>query len=535
MDMERPSKPALLISRNGNFKTDIEQHLNLTTDSSKAAVVSIIGIQSTGKSTLSNCVFKTAFEVMDENKGMAQTTKGIWMTKCPSPSGGSPILVIDTEGSDGCEREEDVTFEKQTALFSLVVSNTVIMNMKCDNVNLHNGGGWSLLRTVFEVMIRKCKTRRKVNLVFVLRDKNGVPLHVLEKQLVDGLKKIWEETFKRQALPKAALEKYFQIKVETLPHYVHQEDAFREEVGRLKDRIMHWTRSGEKIPASGFVGLAQKIWCDIKQEKDLDLPQLRIMVSGVRCEEIADEKYKSFRKDESWTKIKEQVEERTKIEKQVGVSPELELHFGKNVSKIWMKYLSKYDADTQHYHQTKRDEYKRRLTDNLLKEIEPIYQSLVKHMYQATLQMFTEAALKEIEKTHALSTLQAHNFITKFKNQLKDAAIRPANLDYKIKLVAEIKSEMDKSIRSFQAIIEMLKQPKKDRQKFWEKVVKIGAHTLNVAVSATVMALVPGIGTAVGVSPLSASALSIISILMGKNSESSEGHVTAMTSTLKEA
>ena len=65
--------------------------------------------------------------------------------------------------------------------------------------------------------------------------------------------------------------------------------------------------------------------------------------------------------------------------------------------------------------------------------------------------------------------------------------------------------------------------------------MKIGAHTLNVAVSATVMALVPGIGTAVGVSPLSASALSIISILMGKNSESSEGHVTAMTSTLKEA
>ncbi|XP_027165945.1 protein ROOT HAIR DEFECTIVE 3 homolog 1-like [Coffea eugenioides] len=415
------------------------------------------------------------------------------MTKCPSPSRGSPILVIDTEGSDGYERGEDVTFEKQTALFSLAVSNTVIMNMKPDSVNLHNGGGRSLLQTVFKVMIRKFKTPRKVNLVFVLRDENQVPLPKLKKQLVAGLRK---------------------IKVVTLPHHLHQEKEFRDKVDSLKKRIMRWTTSGERIAASGFVRFAQNIWRDIKEDKDLDLPQHRIMVSRVRCKEIADEKYQSFCKNKSWTKIKQQVEERTKTKKQVGVSPELELHFGENVSSICESYLSQYDADTQHYHQTKRDKYKQQLTDNLLKEIEPIYQSLVKHMYQATLQMFTEAALKEIEKTHALSTLQAHNFITKFKNQLKDAAIRPANLDYEKKLVAEMKSEMDKIIGSFQAIIEM---QKKDRQKFWEKVVMIGAHTLIVAVSATVMALVPGHGTAIGVSPLMASALLIIKILMKRN------------------
>ncbi|XP_071938201.1 protein ROOT HAIR DEFECTIVE 3 isoform X2 [Coffea arabica] len=418
MDMEKPSKPALLISRNGDFKKKIK----LTADSPAAAVVAIIGNQSTGKSTLLNELFGTAFEVMDAKKGMTKTTKGIWMTQRPSPSGGPPVLVIDTEGSDGCDRGEDVAFEKQTALFSLAVSNTVIMNMRCDNVNLHNGGGWPLLRAVFEVMmIRKFNTSRKVNLVFVLRDKNEVPLHMLEKQLVAGLKKIWEETFKPQALQKAALKEYFKIEVVTLPHYLKKE--FVAEVARLKDRIMRWATSDEKIAASKFVGRAREIWGDIKKDKDLDLPQHRIMVSGVRCEEIADEKYKSFRKNESWIEIKKQVEERTKIKEQVGVSPELELHFGKNVSLIWKKYLSKYDDDTQHYHQTERDKYKQQLTDNLLKEIEPIYQSLVNHMYQATLQMFKEAALEEIKKTHDLSTPQANKFVTKFQNHLEGTAL----------------------------------------------------------------------------------------------------------------
>lgn len=43
--------------------------------------VSVIGCQSSGKSTLLNMLFGTNFDVMDqEETGRQQTTKGIWMT-----------------------------------------------------------------------------------------------------------------------------------------------------------------------------------------------------------------------------------------------------------------------------------------------------------------------------------------------------------------------------------------------------------------------------------------------------------------------
>jgi GTPase Era involved in 16S rRNA processing len=47
----------------------------------KYHIVSIIGGQSSGKSTLLNTMFGTQFDMMDPSKGRRQTTKGIWCSK----------------------------------------------------------------------------------------------------------------------------------------------------------------------------------------------------------------------------------------------------------------------------------------------------------------------------------------------------------------------------------------------------------------------------------------------------------------------
>lgn len=68
------------------------------------AVVSIMGPQSSGKSTLLNHLFHTNFQEMDAFKGRSQTTKGIWMARC---TGIEPCTVVmDLEGTDGRERGE---------------------------------------------------------------------------------------------------------------------------------------------------------------------------------------------------------------------------------------------------------------------------------------------------------------------------------------------------------------------------------------------------------------------------------------------
>ncbi|PPD78422.1 hypothetical protein GOBAR_DD24649 [Gossypium barbadense] len=79
------------------------------------AVVSIMGPQSSGKSTLLNDLFYTNFREMDAFKGRSQTTKGIWMAKC---AGIEPCTIDDT------------AFEKQSALFALAVSDIVLINME---------------------------------------------------------------------------------------------------------------------------------------------------------------------------------------------------------------------------------------------------------------------------------------------------------------------------------------------------------------------------------------------------------------------
>lgn len=48
------------------------------------AVVSIIWPQRSGKCTLLNSLFGTSFSELDASKGWSQTTKGIWMAKCPN-------------------------------------------------------------------------------------------------------------------------------------------------------------------------------------------------------------------------------------------------------------------------------------------------------------------------------------------------------------------------------------------------------------------------------------------------------------------
>lgn len=53
------------------------------TDSQKYAIISIMGPQSSGKSTILNKLFGTKFEVMDHTKGRHQVTTGIWLGSCP--------------------------------------------------------------------------------------------------------------------------------------------------------------------------------------------------------------------------------------------------------------------------------------------------------------------------------------------------------------------------------------------------------------------------------------------------------------------
>ncbi|XP_050145047.1 protein ROOT HAIR DEFECTIVE 3 homolog 2-like isoform X4 [Malus sylvestris] len=296
-----------LIYGDGEFNADgldrFVKEVKLTECGLSYAVVAIMGPQSSGKSTLLNHLFRTKFREMDAYSGRSQTTKGIWIAKCV---GIEPCTIaMDLEGTDGRERgEDDTTFEKQSALFALAVSDIVLINMWCHDIGREQAANKPLLKTVFQVMMRLFSPR-KTTLLFVIRDKTKTPFEYLEPVLREDIQKIWDGVPKPQAHKSTPLSEFFTVEVVALSSYEEKEEKFKEEVAQLRQRFFHSISPGGLagdrrgvVPASGFSFSAQQIWKVIKENKDLDLPAHKVMVATVRCEEIANQKFKQLVHDE---------------------------------------------------------------------------------------------------------------------------------------------------------------------------------------------------------------------------------------------
>ncbi|XP_050103741.1 protein ROOT HAIR DEFECTIVE 3-like [Malus sylvestris] len=176
--------------------------------------VAIIGPQSSGKSTLLNHLFDTNFKEMDHRIGRFQTTKGIWIAK--GLSTGRFTLIIDIEGTDGRERgEDDTAFERQSALFALVVSDVVLINMWCHDIGREQAANKPLIRTVFEAMMQLFSPR-KTTLMFVIRDKTKTPVDYLERVLKDDIQKMWDSPPEPKAHKKTPLSERFNVFLEGL-------------------------------------------------------------------------------------------------------------------------------------------------------------------------------------------------------------------------------------------------------------------------------------------------------------------------------
>ncbi|KAK1422517.1 hypothetical protein QVD17_25694 [Tagetes erecta] len=89
---------------NGDELDDFIEQVKLAECGHSYVIVSIMGPQSSGKSTLLNHLFHANFKEMNVDMGRTQTTQGIWIARCV---GIEPCtIVMDIEGTDGQERGE---------------------------------------------------------------------------------------------------------------------------------------------------------------------------------------------------------------------------------------------------------------------------------------------------------------------------------------------------------------------------------------------------------------------------------------------
>lgn len=410
------------------------------------AVVSIMGPQSSGKSTLLNHLFGTNFREMDAFRGRSQTTKGIWLAKC---AGIEPCtLVMDLEGTDGRERgEDDTAFEKQSALFALAVSDIVLINMWCHDIGREQAANKPLLKTVFQVMMRLFSPRR-TTMLFVIRDKTRTPLENLEPVLREDIQKIWDTVPKPQAHKETPLSEFFNVEVTALSSFEEKEELFKEQVANLRQRFFHSIAPGGLagdrrgvVPASGFSFSAQHMWEVIKENRDLDLPAHKVMVATVRCEEIANERFTHLANNEVWRTLEEAV--------QSGPVP----GFGKKLSSIFHTCLSEYDAEAIFFDEGVRTAKRQGLEAKVLQLIQPAYQSMLAHLRSRALDDFKEAFDKALNSGTQFS-VAAHDcsthYISVFDEGCADATIEQAHWDPS-KVREKVKRDIDAHVVSVRA------------------------------------------------------------------------------------
>jgi protein SEY1 len=74
---------------------------------------------------------------------------GIWL----SPAKKDSILILDVEGVDGSERDQDTEMERKTTLFSLAIAEVVLINIWANQVNNRSGPNMALIEMVMQQVV----------------------------------------------------------------------------------------------------------------------------------------------------------------------------------------------------------------------------------------------------------------------------------------------------------------------------------------------------------------------------------------------
>ncbi|XP_078477064.1 interferon-induced very large GTPase 1-like [Lampetra planeri] len=156
-------------------------------------VLSVLGVQSSGKSTLLNTMFGLQFAVSS-----GRCTRGAFMqllridNELTEELGFEFILVIDTEGLKALELstlENSYEHDNELATLAIGLSNATILNVKMENAEEMK----DILQIVVHAFLRMTEGGKKPSCVFVHQNSGGVSAHQKNKQDQERLLQILNE------------------------------------------------------------------------------------------------------------------------------------------------------------------------------------------------------------------------------------------------------------------------------------------------------------------------------------------------------
>lgn len=255
-------------------------------------VVGIIGAQSSGKSTLLNKVFQTTFQVMDSKAQRKQTTKGIWCSVIAP----NDMIVLDIEGSDSRERwEQKSSMEKKTALFGLVMSHVLIVNIWCNEIGRFSAANYDILKVVLELNLRDFSRDAPKKIVFVVRDfEERENFDHIQKLLIEDLQRLWGEVTKPEEMKSLPLNSLVDIRVYKIAHMKFAPKEFEDNISEFREKLLGKNKPDyifkgyetKNVPFDGLYPYMKTVWEAIASNKDINIPDQKVVVSAFRCDQI---------------------------------------------------------------------------------------------------------------------------------------------------------------------------------------------------------------------------------------------------------
>ena len=296
----KSNKSSKLITKGNNNN---ESKIN----NKKYAIISIMGPQSSGKSTILNKLFETKFAVMDHTKGRQQVTTGIWIGQSPKTD---KILVLDLEGTDSSERKTSRgNFERQTSLMALTLSEILIINMWSNDIGRASGMNVDTLKSIIAANLRLFSPNSKTHLLFLIREQNsdetqpGVTPKIKLKEIITRvITTIFNEIEKPQQYKNTQLKELFDISFFFLPPMVFCRNEFDQKVKLLYDMFTNKNNSEylfkydlkKCVPFEGLYTYTKNIFNSISKDESLNIPDQQKLLSAYRCEHAMNEAFKLY-------------------------------------------------------------------------------------------------------------------------------------------------------------------------------------------------------------------------------------------------
>jgi len=385
--------------------------------------IGIIGCQSSGKSTLLNHVFDTNFEVMSDDIGRAQTTKGIWLAINKEFN----TLIFDVEGTDSKERGDDrLKFEQCSSLFTLAMSDVLMINMWTNDIGRYTASNYGVLKVVFEQNLKLFQQESEKKIIIVLRDfdSNVEDISKLKESIMADMIKIWNEIPKPDEFKGQPCSKYFKFEFITLAHKFYQTEKFNQGIEEIKERlkrgkndnktganansIFNLVNYDKNVPIDGFYKYCLDIWTNILNNKDLNIPGQKEMLARFKCDEI---------KMASLNLVEQKIND-LELESTANIMND----FGEKAKEILKEALDSYDPLAKNYLSYIYQDVRNSLEDELANKMYSAFSNQLKRLipkYQKKFRTHFEEELKKNDNFYQVSDKLKTKYMEELENELK--------------------------------------------------------------------------------------------------------------------